>query len=223
MMFPLSLLQSSHSPLCTCSESALTLWPATRLIYGQLEDEVLSLRNDMDRRMQRVNQTYQLLSQDIEMRRRMEQSRQSAAREAQTISTRRDKDGNKSFALTLDVSNFSPDELTAKTEGRRLIVIGKHDKKSDSRDGSFFHEYKEWKRETELPEDVNPEDVLCSLSKDGQLHIQAPRLALTAAKETAIPITLCQAPEDAQQTPAVTQNSGSEEGQENIQNVNSVM
>ncbi|KAG8434171.1 hypothetical protein GDO86_012518 [Hymenochirus boettgeri] len=70
--------------------------------------------------------------------------------------------GRRNFQFTLDVGHFSPDELTVKTQGRRLIVMGKHDKKRDTEDGSYFHEYREWKREAELPEDVNPEQVVCS-------------------------------------------------------------
>ncbi|KAM4703526.1 heat shock protein 30C-like [Rhinophrynus dorsalis] len=208
-MFPLSLLQSSHTPLCVCREPALTLWPATRLIFGQLEDDMLSMRNEMERRMQRVNQAYQLLSQDMEMGRRICKSRQS--KETEDILPKSNKEGKDHFELTLDVSHFTPDELTVKTQGRRLIVMAKHDKKSDADDGSYFHEYREWKREAELPEDVNPEEMLCSLSKDGHLHIQAPRLALPPAKERPVPINMSQSPVGGQEIPPVAESSIAEE------------
>lgn len=202
-MFPLSLLQSSYSPLCVCREPALGLWPAQQLMFGLLEDNMLSMRSDIERRMQRVNQVYQLLAQDME--RRADLKRNSAVTASNDSTT--GKEGKKNFELTLDVSGFSPEELTVKTEGRRLIVSGKHDKKQETENGGYFHEYKEWKRETQLPEDVNPEEILCSLSDDGQLHFQAARLALPAAKERPIPINVSQNPKDEQENHLENQNS----------------
>ncbi|XP_063283348.1 heat shock protein 30C-like [Pelobates fuscus] len=206
-MFPISLFQPSHTPLCVYREPALTLWPATRLIFGQLEDDMLSMRNEMERRMQRVNQAYRLLSQDMDMTRRLAQSRQTGDRKSEQDSPKTDKEGKEHFELSLNVSPFSPGELTVRTAGRRLIVTGKHDQKRDTEDGSYFHEYREWQREVELPENVNPEEVLCSLSEDGQLLIQAPRLALPAAKERPIAITMNWAPVNGEEIPPEPQNS----------------
>ncbi|XP_063797989.1 heat shock protein 30C-like [Pseudophryne corroboree] len=203
-MFPLSLLQSSHSPLCPCSEPALTLWPATHLIYSQLEDDMLSLRKEMERRAQRVSQACQLLAQDMNVR-RAAQSTHSAGTEI--TSPRTGKEGKGNFELTLDVRPFSPEELTVTTEGRRLIVTGKLDKKQESETDGYFHEYREWRREAELPEDVSPKAVLCSLSKDGQLHFQAPHLAVQATEGRPVPITVTQTPGEGQDVPPVTQSS----------------
>ncbi|KAM8966619.1 heat shock protein 30C-like [Pelodytes ibericus] len=210
-MFPLSLLQPSHTPLCVCREPALTLWPATRLLFGQLEDGMLSMRNEMERRMQRVNQAYQLPSQDMDMRRRIAQSRHSVTKESEKNSPSSGREGKEHFELSLDVSPFSPNNLTVKTEGRRLIVMGKHEQKRDAEDGNYFHEYREWRREAELPEDVNPDKVLCSLSEDGQLLIQAPRLTLPAVKEMPIPITISQAPINGDGIPSEPQISSVKE------------
>ncbi|XP_075047494.1 heat shock protein 30C-like [Mixophyes fleayi] len=201
-MFPLSLLQSSHSPLCVCCQPALTLWPATRLICAQLEGDLLSLSKDLEKRMQRVTQADQLQAQVMDMRRRAAQSRHSA--DTENKSPRTGNQGKENYELTLDVSPCSPEELTVTTEGRRLIVMGKHDKKKETENGSYFHEYREWRREAEIPEDVSPEDVLCSLSQDGQLHFQAPRLALPAATQRPIPITVT--PGEGQGIPPETQN-----------------
>ncbi|XP_056399323.1 heat shock protein 30C-like [Hyla sarda] len=181
-MFPLSLLQSSHSPLCV--QPPLTLWPAaSHIIFGQLEDDMRNMRNDLERRMQQVNQAYQILGMDIRRR-----AAQSPRPEGESSSVR--KEGKENYELTLDIGGFSPEELTVKTEGRRLIVSGKHEQKKEDEHGGYFHEYREWRREAELPEDVNPEDLLCSLSKDGRLHFHGPRWALPPAPERAIPITV---------------------------------
>ncbi|XP_040294439.1 heat shock protein 30C-like [Bufo bufo] len=203
-MFPLRLLQSSYRTICVCREPALTLWPATQLMFGLLEDDMMGMRKDMERRRQRVNQAYQLLAQDME--RRADLTRSSAAADRNPSTTGKEEKEN--FELTLDVSGFSPEELTVKTEGRRLIVSGKHDKKKEAENGGYFHEYREWRREAELPQDVHPEDILCSMSKDGQLHFQAPRLALPAAEERTIPIT--QSPGDGEENPLEIQTSDPE-------------
>ncbi|XP_040292239.1 heat shock protein 30C-like [Bufo bufo] len=203
-MFPLRFLQSSYRTICVCREPALTLRPATQLMLGLLEDDMMGMRKDMERRRQRVNQADQLLAQDMERRADLTRSSAAADRNASTTG----KEGKENFELTLDVSGFSPEELTVKTEGRRLIVSGKHDKKKEAENGDYFHEYREWRREAELPQDVHPEDILCSMSKDGQLHFQAPRLALPAAEERTIPIT--QSPGDGEENPLEIQTSDPE-------------
>nr|CAA26347.1 unnamed protein product [Xenopus laevis] len=80
--------------------------------------------------MQRVNEACRLLSKDTEMRRITDQNRQS--RESEGTSPNSGKDGKDHFELTLNVRDFSPHELTVKTQGRRVIVTGKHERKSDT-------------------------------------------------------------------------------------------
>ncbi|CAJ0966675.1 unnamed protein product [Ranitomeya imitator] len=171
-------------------------------MFGLLDDDMT--RNDMERRMQRVHQVYQLLAQG--MGRRTDLSRSSAATDKNTSTT--GNEGKENFELSLDVSGFSPEELTVRTEGRRLIVSGKYDKKKETENGDYFNEYKEWKRKAELPQDVSPQDIVCSLSKDDQLHFLAPRLALPAAEKRSIPIT--QSPGDGQLSPPEIQSSNPE-------------
>ncbi|XP_066461807.1 heat shock protein 30C-like [Eleutherodactylus coqui] len=208
-MLPFRLLQSLHSPLYLCSRPALTLWPAaSRLIFRQLEEDMMDMENDLERRMQPVYQAYPLM--DMDRIRRAAQSRRPAEGESPSMR----KEGKEDYKLTLDISAFSPQKLTVKTEGKRLIVSGKHEKKEEDEDGSYFHEYREWRREAELPEDVNPEEVLCSLSQDGRLHFQAPRRALPPAPERAIPITVIQNPVEGQQKTAEIKNDQSNGEQE---------
>ncbi|KAM5181886.1 heat shock protein 30C-like [Mantella aurantiaca] len=203
-MFPLSLLQSLHSPEYIYSQPELYYWPATRFILRQIEDDILSASSDMERRMQRLHQAYRLLANDPDMTRRAAQSGHPA--NPQDKSPAESKDGKGNFELSLDVSPFSPEEVTVRAEGRRLIVAGKYDKKREMENGGFFQEYREWRREAELPEEVNPEDVLCSMSKDRRLHLWAPHLALPAAKERSIPITMEQSPGEDQGSNLESQN-----------------
>uniref|UniRef100_A0A8C4YKD9 SHSP domain-containing protein n=1 Tax=Gopherus evgoodei TaxID=1825980 RepID=A0A8C4YKD9_9SAUR len=100
--------------------------------------------------------------------------------------------GKERYQLSMDVSGFSPAELMVRVDGRKLTVTGKREKKTESEAGVRSQEYREIRRETLLPEDVNVQAVLCSLSQDGQLCIEAPRLALPAAQGRDIPISVCQ-------------------------------
>uniref|UniRef100_A0A8D0CJ88 SHSP domain-containing protein n=1 Tax=Scleropages formosus TaxID=113540 RepID=A0A8D0CJ88_SCLFO len=97
-----------------------------------------------------------------------------------------EKEGE-SFALTLDTKDFSPEELCVKQLGRKLRVSGKSEKKQEDGKGSYCYRRQEFRREFELPEDVNPEAVSCSFA-DGRLRIRAPREALRAAAERVLPI-----------------------------------
>uniref|UniRef100_A0A8C5QBY6 SHSP domain-containing protein n=1 Tax=Leptobrachium leishanense TaxID=445787 RepID=A0A8C5QBY6_9ANUR len=198
------------SPLCAGPQAALTLWPATSLIFGQLEDDMLSTMTEMERRMQSVN----LACQYIDRTKRLTRGRQTEPARSEKSPPCTELGEKEQFELSLDVSPFSPEELTVKTAGRRLLVTEKREQKSDSGDGSFFHEYREWRREAELPEDVRPEDVLCSLSEDGRLLIQAPHLALPAAKERAVSISVTPAPgnEEGPSEPQSSSVNGEPEG-----------
>ncbi|XP_063156361.1 heat shock protein 30C-like [Candoia aspera] len=81
--------------------------------------------------------------------------------------------------LALDVGGFAPEELSVKLEGRKLTVLGKHEKEEAAEDGCVSREYREVRRELLLPADANLEAVTCALAPDGQLRIEAPRLERT--------------------------------------------
>ncbi|KAG8434168.1 hypothetical protein GDO86_012515 [Hymenochirus boettgeri] len=72
------------------------------------------MRNDMERRMQHVNQAYRILTQDMDMR-RIDENRRCSIKTTEGTSDSSDTDGKENFQLTLDVGHFSPDELTVKT------------------------------------------------------------------------------------------------------------
>ncbi|CAI9596935.1 unnamed protein product [Staurois parvus] len=144
------------------------------------------MQNDVERRMQWMQGAYQIPPHHLNLGQRAIQNGPPATPREMLLSRRLNGNGN--FELSLDVDQVPPEELTVKTEGRKLIVTGKHDKKREAEDGRIVHEHREWHREAELPEDVNPKDVLCSMSRDGRLHFQAPRLALPAAEHRIVPL-----------------------------------
>lgn len=97
------------------------------------------------------------------------------------------------FALSLDTSEFSPEELSVKQVGRKLRVSGKTEKKQDDGKGSYSYRCQEFRQELDLPDGVDPESVSCSLV-GGRLQITAPRdRPLTDGKERVVPISMAPA------------------------------
>ncbi|XP_073513953.1 heat shock protein 30C-like [Phyllobates terribilis] len=187
-MYPYRQCQYSYSPYRS-STLAPEPNPDIDLLARQLDEDMMNMRTELERRMQQFHQAPSALPPlDIETRSRPTWNRYAVA--PLTRSSSLVKPRTETFELTLDVSPFSPEELTVKTEGRKLTVTGKRDKKTETEDGSCHHEVRDFRREAELPEDVNPEDVLCAMSSDGQLHIQTQCLALPAAEERLVPIQL---------------------------------
>ncbi|KAM4015359.1 heat shock protein 30C-like [Anomaloglossus baeobatrachus] len=185
-MYPYRQSQYSYSPYRNSSQAPE---PDIDLLARQLDEDMMSMRTELERRMQQLHPTpLALPPMEVDVRRSPTWNRYSVAPLTRSASLARPR--TEKFELTVDVSPFSPEELTVKTEGRRLTVIGKRDKKTETENGGCHHELRDFKREAELPEGVNPEDVLCSMSSDGQLHIQTQCLALPTVEERLVPIQL---------------------------------
>jgi len=91
---------------------------------------------------------------------------------------------DKDFHVNLDVSHFSPEEISIKTVDNRVIIHGKHQEKQDEH--GFIE--RQFKRTYVLPNDVDPNTVKSSLSADGVLSIKAPKKAQEVPTERVIPI-----------------------------------
>jgi len=79
------------------------------------------------------------------------------------------------FQVSINVKGFKPNELLVKTEGSKLVVC------AEIKDNSERRLIKEkqlvarnFRQEFDLPEDVNPYEVISSLGSDGYLKIEAP-------------------------------------------------
>ncbi|XP_078674679.1 uncharacterized protein LOC144912820 [Branchiostoma floridae x Branchiostoma belcheri] len=98
------------------------------------------------------------------------------------------------YQVSLDVTGFSPDEISVKTVGNKVRVHGKHEARHADQNGHSFR-YQELRREFVLPEGVDPETVTSVLSKEGVLSIQAPRMAIEAPPaEKVVPVQSAEAP-----------------------------
>ena len=78
-------------------------------------------------------------------------------------------DGSEEFRLNVDLNAFTPEEINVKTKGNLLSIAAKHEKSTD--DSTVLHEFS---RSFTLPENVDPESLVCSLSRDGVMTIKGP-------------------------------------------------
>ncbi len=76
------------------------------------------------------------------------------------------------FQVEFDVPDYRPEELSIKTEGDVLIVLAKHETKTED-GGSFVS--KQFEQRFTLPAGVRPENITSALSKGGTLTVTAPR------------------------------------------------
>ncbi|CAJ0589101.1 unnamed protein product [Cylicocyclus nassatus] len=79
-------------------------------------------------------------------------------------------DDDKKFAVSLDVSQFRPEDLKVHLDGRELTVEGKQKHKGEH---SFIH--RSFIRKWTLPETVDLESVRTQLSDKGRLCVEAPK------------------------------------------------
>merc|ERR1712179_568370 len=80
------------------------------------------------------------------------------------------------FEVTLDVSEYSPEELKVTTMGNTVSVEGKRQTGNKNVDGSQeASSSKSFSRKWTLPPECKAESVVSNLSSDGVLMITAPR------------------------------------------------
>ncbi|KAJ8969099.1 hypothetical protein NQ317_002521 [Molorchus minor] len=95
----------------------------------------------------------------------------------------RDKD---KFQLILDVQQFAPNEISVKTNGKSIIVEGKHEEKEDEHGFISRH----FVRRYILPDTHDINGVVSSLSSDGILTVSAPNKSQEPVNtERVVPIT----------------------------------
>jgi len=91
---------------------------------------------------------------------------------------------NQKFAIFLDVSHFTPDEIKVKMVDNHVIIEGNHEEKMDPH--GFVS--RKFQRRYVLPKDVNSEALKCNLSHQGVLSIEAPKTDAPKSIERGIPI-----------------------------------
>ncbi|XP_054837358.1 heat shock protein 30-like [Eublepharis macularius] len=100
------------------------------------------------------------------------------------------------FAVTQDMAGFDPRELVVKLVGEKVVLTGK--KATQTPNGPFRYEL--FRREWDVPENVDRDRLTCSISREGQLRIEAPSMASEPAART-VPIEVGQSGNSAQAGP----------------------
>uniref|UniRef100_V9L6Y8 Heat shock protein beta-11 n=1 Tax=Callorhinchus milii TaxID=7868 RepID=V9L6Y8_CALMI len=99
--------------------------------------------------------------------------------------------GEAGLAVSLGVRKFSPEQLSVKVVGRKVLVSGRwEERREEGADGCCSYRREEFEREYALPEGVDEQALSCSLSHEGVLHIQAPLRTLAAGRERIVSISL---------------------------------
>jgi len=94
-----------------------------------------------------------------------------------------ERDGTQIFRISVDVgAEFMPDELTVKSVDQRLLINARHDETIAGRTSR-----REFSREFELPDAVDPETLTASLPGDGRLVVEAPIASYSQGAYTAAP------------------------------------
>lgn len=91
-----------------------------------------------------------------------------------------DKNGQPVFRARFDVKTYKPEEVTVKMEANKVVVHAKHQETDGNSSVS-----REFTREVNIPREVDPLSLQCTISQDGVLMIEGPLQApdYTAATE----------------------------------------
>ncbi|KAM9296232.1 heat shock protein beta-11-like [Gastrophryne carolinensis] len=156
------------------------LWPRSVDVFSKVEQDILRTVEEIKENIKRMEQFHQQLMQEINVEEKM----------LPMIVKSEKKSTETGFVLSLGVKEFTPQELTVKVLGKKLLVSGATKTKSEDGKGSYSYKCQIFRKETELPADVHVENISCTLTTDGQLRIEAPRRAIPASEERTVPIQL---------------------------------
>ncbi|XP_061412852.1 heat shock protein beta-11-like [Lethenteron reissneri] len=174
------------------------LWPGWPILSlpGREDSMFQQLQREMNSEIERMERIFQwveqLSSQMISKSVFPEMLQQPPISRIQIEAPQEQGDG---FVACLDVQQFSPEDLAVKVSGDKLVVAGRHEVKSgEGSSGNYRHSCQEFREEMQLPRDVDPQSVSCSMTADGKLKIKAQRRALPAAGERVVAIEVQRAP-----------------------------
>ncbi|XP_035206784.1 heat shock protein beta-6-like [Stegodyphus dumicola] len=89
------------------------------------------------------------------------------------------------FQVSVDTSNYQPDEISVKIVNDKIAISAKHESK-----GNDVYEYHEMYRCFDLPSGVEPSAVTSRLSASGQLTVEAPLKTKESLVERTVPVEI---------------------------------
>ncbi|XP_071946857.1 uncharacterized protein [Antedon mediterranea] len=93
---------------------------------------------------------------------------------------------NRSFQATMDLSQYSPQEIQVRVKDRTVTVTANH--REANHQGGFTQ--RSYSRQYTLPDDVNPNLVKCFISERGELSVEAPRMQPLSTHDRIVPIEM---------------------------------
>ncbi|XP_076025640.1 heat shock protein 30-like [Genypterus blacodes] len=184
---------SSRSPFMEVYMPVHSLWPEVRPLLHQ--------RDLMQRVMDKLQQQLQEKTESA-----------PTSTTIQPVCYQLEKKGE-NFELSLDTGGFSPEELSVRQVGRKVIVGGKTEKKQEDGNGSFSYKYQQFRQEVTLPQEMNPEALSCYMDPDGKLHIQAAKAPCVEEAERELEIRRSSEEDTQQSVCSHTQGSSTETDQ----------
>ncbi|XP_063815491.1 heat shock protein beta-11-like [Pseudophryne corroboree] len=168
------------------------LWPASENLFSRMEQDMIRTVEEIKANMKRIDQFHQQLMQEMALQ-------ENTIMPMLTAADIKPIEGG--FVLSLGVQDLTPQELTVKLLGRKLLVTGVKETKNDDGKGSFSYKCQIFRKEADLPQDVRAEDMSCTITTDGQLRIEAPWKTMPAVEERTVPIQLTAALQANKQKP----------------------
>ncbi|XP_039372823.1 heat shock protein 30C-like [Mauremys reevesii] len=179
MLCRLHLLPPPHGLLAARLGPVRTLWPAPGALCAELEQELL---RELESAREFASSMGRLLAGGGSGSPGGEPGQSSGVALAQGTA--------EPFAVRQDVRGFAPEQLAVKLVGRTVLLTGRKETQSEDGKGSFSYKYEVFKREWDVPEAVDTDRLTCSISREGQLCIEAPCLAPPALPARNVPIQL---------------------------------
>ncbi|XP_033752000.1 heat shock protein 67B1-like isoform X2 [Pecten maximus] len=81
----------------------------------------------------------------------------------------KDQNGQPVYRAMFNVKDYKPDEVNVKMDADKLIVTAKHEEKNEGKSVC-----REFSREVNIPREVDPMSLGCTISSDGILTVEAP-------------------------------------------------
>lgn len=120
----------------------------------RMRKDFFTLKPDDDRRLETISDKFKMGDNMID--------------DARGV-VEKDANGQPIFRARFNVQTYKPDEVNVKIDARKLVVHAKHEEKSENK--SVCREYS---REVDIPREIDPIALQCSISTDGILTVEAP-------------------------------------------------
>jgi len=141
-------------------------------LWGDMERDLERRRREWEDEIERMRKDFFTLKPDDNSRLESISDKfnmgDSLKNEARGV-VEKDENGRQVFRVRFNVDTYKPEEVSVKIDQNKLIVHAKHEEKSDGKSMS-----REYSREVDIPRDIDPMALQCSISTDGILTVEAP-------------------------------------------------